>query len=124
MEQLLAFWGPLALAILISVLGVFSYQSALGAWRGMLEPLGDRVQLLEMQALENTKTKRDQAERIRVLEYRNTQLERDLHESQRRVTALVLQLRDLNVMPNFDYFEQNEERLKKNLGADASETED
>lgn len=117
----LEFWGPLIFALLIAGVGVWSYQGALTAWRSMLQPLSERVAILEDQALEQSRTISTQSERIRVLEEINSRLQRELDESRRRVMALALQLRDLHILPNYSYYEQNEEQIKKSLGHDDGE---
>lgn len=112
----LELWGPLLFALMITGVGIWSYQGALTAWRSMLQPLSERVTMLEAQGLEQARLISQQTERIRVLESVNARLERELAESGRRVFALTLQLRDLNILPNYDYYDQHEEKTKKSLG--------
>lgn len=112
----LELWGPLLFALMLTGAGIWSYQGALTAWRSMLQPLSERVAMLEAQGLEQSRLISQQTERIGVLETVNARLERELDESRRRVFALTLQLRDLNILPNFAYYEQHEEKTKKSLG--------
>lgn len=121
MTHEVALWGPIVITLAITGFGIWAYQSALGAWQSMLQPLSERVVLLEEQAKEQAATISKQTEEIRVLDSINARLQRELEESQRRVFALVLQLRNLGVLPNFSYYEQNEEGIKSELDLDDDE---
>ena len=116
-----ALWGPIVITLVITGFGIWAYQSALSAWQSMIDPLRERVLVLEDQAKEQAATISRQTEEIRVLDSINARLQRELEESQRRVFALVLQLRNLGVLPNFSYYEQNEEGIKRELGQDDDE---